>query len=121
MCHKAERDCQTYQYARVGPLADDTDLKEILSEFRGLDGREVVEIAWIPLRFLSRASTGRWLHLKVKGTPPTKVAISGVVYWTCPYLLPLLCCPVCQKIGHSINTCRSLVQSVRYSGPHPYK
>ena len=120
-CRRAERDCGDYQYARVGPLAAEADLVEVRDHFRTLDGGEVVELAWIPAHHPPRTTTGKWLRLKVRGTLPTKVSISQMVFWPIPYLLPLLRCPGCQKIGHSINTCRSSVRCSRCSGPHPYK
>ena len=120
-CRRAERECGDFQYARVGPLGDDVALSEVMDKFRAFDGERVEELAWIPAHHLPRATTGRWVRLKVRGTPPTKVAISQVIYRPLPYLLPLLRCPGCQKIGHSINTCRSAIRCSRCSGPHSYK
>ncbi|MPC58884.1 hypothetical protein E2C01_052894 [Portunus trituberculatus] len=50
----------------------------------------------------------------------TRIAILQLVYWAQLYLLPMLCCPGCQKIGYSINTCRSATRCSCCSGPHPY-
>ncbi|KAG0716074.1 hypothetical protein GWK47_010489 [Chionoecetes opilio] len=118
-CRRAEREGPDYLYARVGPLDDKTDIGEVRKDFRSFDGVEVVEITWIPPRNLPRSTTGKWLRLKVRGTLPTKVSISQLVYWARPYLLPLLRCPGCHRIGHSLNTCRSPVRCSRCSGPHP--
>lgn len=97
-------------------------LDEIVNSFRVLEGgKDIEEYTWIPPHHLSRGATGKWLRLKVKGNRPTKVSISNLVYWPQPYLLPLLRCPVCQKIGHSVNTCRSPPRCSRCSGPHSYK
>ncbi|MPC53345.1 hypothetical protein E2C01_047234 [Portunus trituberculatus] len=63
---------------------------------------------------------GKWLRLKVRSPIPTRVAILQLVYWIQSYLLPLLHCPGCQKIGHSIITCRSAIRCSRCSGPHLY-
>lgn len=108
-----------YRYAKVGPLADDTDLDEIQGSLRPLDGGEVVDISWIPPHSLPRYTRGKWLRLKVKGNLPSRVAIEQLVYHPQPYLLPLLRCPGCLRIGHSINTCRSSIRCARCSGPHP--
>ncbi|KAG0720740.1 hypothetical protein GWK47_047876 [Chionoecetes opilio] len=118
-CRRAECDGPDYQYARVGPLDDDTDLGEVRKAFRPFDGDEVVKITWIPPCNLPRSTTGKWLCLKVRGTLPTNISISQLVYWARPYLLPLLRCPGCHRIGHSLNTCRSPVRCSRCSGPHP--
>ncbi|KAG0711557.1 hypothetical protein GWK47_002259 [Chionoecetes opilio] len=118
-CRRAEREGPDYHYARVGPLDDSTDITEVRRDFRSFDGGEVVEITWIPAHNLPRYTTGRWLRLKVSGTLPTKVSISQLVYWARPYLLPLLRCSGCHRIGHSLNTCRSPVRCSRCSGPHP--
>ena len=120
-CRRAERDCGDFHYARVGPLADDADLSEVRDHFVALDGGEVVDFTWIPAHHLPRTTTGKWIRLKVRGALPTKVSIFQLVFWPRPYLLPLLRCPGCQRIGHSINTCRSAVRCSRCSGPHPYK
>ncbi|KAG0723739.1 hypothetical protein GWK47_042043 [Chionoecetes opilio] len=100
-CRRAEREGPDYHYARVGPLDDSTDITEVRRDFRSFDGGEVVEITWIPAHNLPRYTTGRWLRLKVSGTLPTKVSISQLVYWARPYLLPLLRCSGCHRIGHS--------------------
>lgn len=118
-CRRAERDDPDYNYARVGPLDDSTDIGEVRNNFRSFDGGEVVELTWIPPSNLPRSTTGKWLRLKVRGTLPTKISISQLVYWVRPYLLPLLRCPGCHRIGHSLNTCRSQVRCSRCSGPHP--
>ncbi|KAG0718413.1 hypothetical protein GWK47_007698 [Chionoecetes opilio] len=118
-CRRAEREGPDYHYARVGPLDDSTDITEVRRDFRSFDGGEVVEITWIPAHNLPRYTTGKWLRLKVSGTLPTKVSISQLVYWARPYLLPLLRCSGCHRIGHSLNTCRSPVRCSRCSGPHP--
>ncbi|KAG0711065.1 hypothetical protein GWK47_021449 [Chionoecetes opilio] len=118
-CRRAEREGPGYHYARVGPLDDLTDISEVRKDFRSFDGGEVVEITWIPAHNLPRSTTGKWLRLKMSGTLPTKVSISQLVYWARPYLLPLLRCSGCHRIGHSLNTCRSPVRCSRCSGPHP--
>ena len=118
-CRRADWKGESFTYARVGPLADDTTVEEVQEGFRAFDGGEVLELSWIPPRHLPRTTTGKWLRLKVRGIIPTRISISQVVYRPRPYLLPLLRCPGCQKIGHSINTCRSAVRCSRCSGPHP--
>lgn len=120
-CRRAESDSGNYQYARVGPLDDAADLTDIQHHFKTLDGGDVVELAWIPAHHLPRTITGKWIRLKVRGTLPSRVSIHQLVFWPRPYLLPLLRCPGCQKIGHSINTCRSAVRCSRCSGPHSHK
>ena len=119
-CRRADRDCDDYKYARVGPLADDADIEEIRDGFKSFGTEEVVEITWIPPHCLPRSTTGKWIRLKVRGPIPTKVAINQIVYWARPFLLPMLRCPGCLKIGHSINTCRSPRRCSRCSGPHTF-
>ena len=69
---------------------------------------------------LSRTTTGKWIRLNVRGPIPTKVAINQIVYWARPLLFPMLRCPGCLKIGHSINTCRSPGCCSRCSGSHSF-
>ncbi|XP_045126269.1 uncharacterized protein LOC123513263 [Portunus trituberculatus] len=118
-CRRADRESGTYHYAKVGPLADDTTLEEVRDGFRVLEGNEVVELTWLPPHSLPRFATGKWLRLKMRGSPPSKVAIDQLVFYPRPILLPLLRCPGCLMLGHSINTCRSSVRCARCSGPHP--
>ncbi|XP_045104412.1 uncharacterized protein LOC123499945 [Portunus trituberculatus] len=89
------------------PLADDITLEEVRDGFRVLEGNEVVELTWLPPHSLPRFATGN------------KVAIDQLVYYPRSILLPLLRCPGCLMLGHSINTCRSSVRCTRCSGPHP--
>lgn len=120
-CRRADRETENYNYARVGPLNDENTLDELWDTYRSLDGGEVLEMSWIPQRLLPRTSSGKWLRLKVRGPIPTKVTISGLVYFPRPYLLPLLRCPKCLKIGHSVNTCRAQERCTRCNGPHPFR
>lgn len=120
-CRRAEREDNNTVYAKVGPFSEDTSIQEIMDSLTVLEGGVVEEITWIPTRHLPRNTTGKWLRLKAKDQRPTKVAISGLVYRAHPYLLPLLRCPGCQRIGHTINTCTSQVRCSRCSGPHRYK
>ena len=87
---------------------------------RALDGSDIVDASWIRSQHLPRSTMGKWIRLKMTGTLPSKVAIDQLVYWKQPYLLPILQCPVCQRVGHSINTCCSYVRCSRCSGPHSY-
>ncbi|MPC73632.1 hypothetical protein E2C01_067966 [Portunus trituberculatus] len=118
-CHRADQASGTYHYAKVGPLADDTTLEEVRDGFRVLEGNEVVELTWLPPHSLPRFATGKWLRHKVRGSPPSKVAIDQLVYYPRSILLPLLRCPGCLMLRHSINTCRFLIRCARCSGPHP--
>ncbi|MPC45822.1 hypothetical protein E2C01_039528 [Portunus trituberculatus] len=104
----------------VAPFNRDTNQNEVLGGLRPLNNGEVFEAAWIAPHCLPRYAMGKWLHLKIRGSIPTIVAILQLVYWAQPYLLPLLRCPDCQKIGHSINTCRLATLCSRCSGSHPY-
>ena len=87
---------------------------------KALDGSDIVDASYIPPQHLPRSTTGKGIRLKVTGTLPSKVSIDQLVYWTQPYLLSILRCPVCQRVGHSINTCCSYVRCSHCSGPHPY-
>ncbi|KAG0712491.1 hypothetical protein GWK47_018364 [Chionoecetes opilio] len=119
-CRRAERAGVLAQYGKVGPLTEEIkDLEEIRSTLRALDGSDIEEVSWIPPRNLPRSTTGRWIRLKVTGSLPSRVCIGQLVFWPQPYLLPILRCPACLKVGHSVNTCRSSVRCGRCSGPHP--
>ncbi|KAG0728298.1 hypothetical protein GWK47_003764 [Chionoecetes opilio] len=119
-CRRAERAGALAQYGKVGPLSEEIkDLEEIRSTLRALDGSDIEEVSWIPPRSLPRSTTGRRIRLKVTGSLPSRVCIGQLVFWPQPYLLPILRCLACLKVGHSINTCRSSVRCGRCSGPHP--
>ena len=120
ICRRADKEAEVYNYAKVGPLNDENTLDELWHDYRSLDG-EVLEMSWIPQRLLPRTSTGKWLRLKVRGPIPTRITISGLVYFPRPYILPLLRCPKCLKIGHSVVTCRAQERCTRCSGPHPFR
>ncbi|KAG0693189.1 hypothetical protein GWK47_027591 [Chionoecetes opilio] len=118
-CRRTERAGALAQYGKVGPLSEEIkDLEEIRSTLRALDGSDIEEVSWIPPRSLPRSTMGRWIRLKVTGSLPSRVCIGQLVFWPQPYLLPILRCPACLKVGHSINTCRSSVRCGRCSGPH---
>ena len=103
----------TFQYGRIGPLAEDTELEEVCHTIRAMDNTYIKEICWIHPRHLPRFIRDRWLRIKV--------FIDQLVYRTQTYLLSLLRCPACQRVGHSINTCWSSVRCSRCSGSHPYQ
>lgn len=123
ICRRADRDGDSYNYGKVGPMGEDTDLEEARNGFRVLEGSggDIVDISWVPSRHLPRNSNGKWLRLKVRGPLPTKVLISQVVYYPKPFHLPILRCPRCLRLGHSINTCHSAARCSRCSGPHSPK
>ena len=120
-CRRADKEAEVYNYAKVGPLNDENTLDELWHDYRNLDGGEVLEMSWIPQLLLPRTSTNKWLRLKVRCPIPTRVTISGLVYFPRPYILPLLRCPKCLKIGHSIVTCRAQERCTRCSGSRPFR
>ena len=117
-CRRAEKEGVSFQYGKVGPLDEESSLEEIKAALRTFDGGECTEVTWIHPRQLSRFTAGKWLRLKVRGTIPTRVGIFGLVYRPRPFILPMLRCQWCLKVGHSSTTCRSSVRCVRCSGPH---
>lgn len=56
---RTDRDDINYKYGKVGPLASDTNLEEVVDNLKCFDGGEVVEISWIPDRYLPRNTRGK--------------------------------------------------------------
>lgn len=91
-CRRADKDTTAYSYNKVGLLGEDTNMEEIQEGFKTLDGGECVELSWIPSCLLLRTTTGRWLHLKVRGALTKRLTIFRLTYQTRPLLLPLQNC-----------------------------
>lgn len=88
-----ERECGDFQNARIGPLAEETNLNEVRGDFRTFEDDEVGDFTWVQARHLPRTTSGGRLRLKVRGLLLT------VVFRILPYLLPLFRCPRCQTLG----------------------
>ena len=120
-CRHTDNEGVTFQYGRIGPLAEDTELEEICHTLKAMDNTDIKERCWIHPRHLPCFTTGRWLRIEMSDSLPQKVSIDQLVYRTMTYLLPLLCCPACQRVGHSINIWWSSLKYSRCSGSHPYQ
>ncbi|MPC13554.1 putative RNA-directed DNA polymerase from transposon X-element [Portunus trituberculatus] len=68
-CRKADCDVNIYNYAKVEPFDQNTDLTEVLGVLRPIDGGDIVEASWIAPHCLPGHVTGKWLRLKVIPTP----------------------------------------------------
>ena len=90
-CRRTDKEGVAAQYDKVGPPSENTDLEEVRRTLKALDGSHIVDASWILPQHLPLSITGKWIRLKVTGTLPSKVVIDQLVYWTQPYLLPILC------------------------------
>ena len=58
-CRCKDNERATFQYGKIGPLAEDNELEKVCQTLRAMDNTDIKEICWIHPRHLPCFTRGR--------------------------------------------------------------